>query len=43
MLQPKSFEQTPALIAPYGALGIGMGNSADRPQIMQETRPEFAS
>jgi hypothetical protein len=43
MLQPKSFEKTPALIAPHGDLGIGAGKIADRPQTMQKTRPEFAS
>jgi len=43
MLQPKSFEKTSALIAPRGDLGIGAGKIADRPQIMQKTRPVFAS
>jgi hypothetical protein len=42
MLQPKSFEKTSAWIAFHGDLGIGAGNSADRPQTMQATRPELA-
>jgi hypothetical protein len=42
MLRAKSFEKTPALIAPHGDLGNGAANSADRPQTMQETKPELA-
>jgi len=43
MLQPKNFEKTLALIAFHGDLGIGAGDSADRPQTMQKTKPELAS
>jgi hypothetical protein len=42
MLQPKSLETAPALIAPHGDLGNAAVHSTDRPQTMQKTKPEFA-